>query len=72
MAKKAKKAKKSTKKAAPAGGGMQTAAFTLAANHPDTRYPVHNDPNHEIVCKWIGGRTQCRQVPTGGDWTPGT
>lgn len=41
------------------------------ASHPDKRLPVHNDPTHEIVCKWITAENeyQCRQVPAGGDWT---
>ncbi len=41
-----------------------------APGHPDQRLPVHNDPDHEILCKWIDNAYQCRQVPTGGDWNP--
>jgi hypothetical protein len=43
-------------------------ALLAAGGHPDQRFPVHNDPNHEILCKWVGNRTVCKQVPTGGDW----
>jgi len=43
-----------------------------SAGHPDQRYPVYNDPTHEIVCKWITQYNEyhCEKVPTGGDWNP--
>jgi hypothetical protein len=67
MTKKAKKAKK-----APPRGRRATlqSALLAAGGHPDQRFPVHNDPTHEILCKWIDNRTQCRQVATGEDWDP--
>jgi hypothetical protein len=64
-AKKAKKAKPA-KKAAKRPRVRLVRALT--AQHEDQRYPVHGDPDHEIVCKWIDSEWQCRQVPTGGDW----
>jgi hypothetical protein len=50
--------KKSRSKAKPAG-------------HPDVRYGVYGDPDHETLCKWINdwNEYQCKIVPKGGDWT---
>jgi hypothetical protein len=56
----------------PKGGKKKTlrAMLLSAGGHGDQRFPVHNDPTHEILCKWIDNRTQCREVPTGGNWNP--
>jgi hypothetical protein len=82
MAKKAKKAKKAktgqqarkakARKGAAPKPRAAARALTAAAGKPDKRLPVHGDPNHEILCKWITAinQYQCRQVPTGGDWNP--
>jgi hypothetical protein len=73
MAKKAKSAKKSKtakNKSKKAVKKSLVAAVSGRAGHPDKRLPIHGDPDHEIVCKWIVAlnQYQCRQVPTGGDW----
>lgn len=61
-----KKAKKAAKKRV----AIRIAAVgrDLAPRHPEKRYPVSGDDDHEIICRWIGGQTQCKQVPTGGQW----
>jgi hypothetical protein len=43
-----------------------------AVQHQDLRYPVHGDPNQEMLCKWIAAADgyECRQVKKGGDWEP--
>jgi hypothetical protein len=70
------KKRKSTRKKARAGSRMSRAAVPRTApggcspNSPDRRFPVHGDPYHEIVCKCVRGAWVCRQVPTGGDWSP--
>jgi hypothetical protein len=63
MAKKAKKAAKQVVAPRIAAVGRD-----LAPRHPEKRYPVSGDDTHEILCRWTDGQTQCKQVPTGGNW----
>lgn len=67
----AKKTKSATKSKTVKKKSL-VAARAMRAGHPDKRLPVHGDPDHEILCKWIVdlNEYQCRQVPTGGDWQP--
>ena len=68
-------AKKVTRNKSAKEGTRKSVPKSLAiAGHPDQRLPVHGDPDHEILCKWIAASNgyQCRQVPTGGDWDPQT
>jgi hypothetical protein len=71
MAKKAKgvqkgKANKRMAMAKP----VAASAGGCSPNSPDRRFPVHDDPSHEIVCKCVNSNWRCKQVPTGGDWSP--
>ncbi len=65
MAKKAKKRKPATGKTS-----SRMVLESASTPHPDKRYPVRNDPDHEILCKWIDDATgyECKQVATGEDW----
>jgi uncharacterized protein YozE (UPF0346 family) len=52
--------------------GAKRVGRTRNPAYQDQRFPVHDDPDSEIVCKWIAasGGYQCRQVKKGRDWTP--
>jgi hypothetical protein len=63
MAKTAQKRSRALANKVPSDG-------TCEPGTPDRRYPVHNDPYHEIVCKCIDGNWVCMQVSIGATWQP--
>jgi hypothetical protein len=66
----AKNAPRGQRRQAGAQIANAAAEGVCAPGTPDRRYPVHNDPYHEIVCKCINGSWVCMQVSTGASWQP--
>lgn len=70
MAKKTSKSKSNKRKSKASSTRRRPTlqqALLAAGGHGDQRFPTP-DPNYEILCKWVGNRTVCKQVPTGGNW----